>query len=921
MGRGRLRVYLGAAPGVGKTFAMLSEGRRRRERGTDVVVGYVETHGRPRTAELLDGLEVVPRKAVEYRGTSFTELDVEAVIARRPQVALVDELAHTNVPGSRNAKRWQDVREILDAGIDVVSTVNVQHLDSVNDVVEQITGVPQRETVPDEVVRRADQVELVDMAPDALRRRMAHGNIYAPEKVDAALGNYFRIGNLTALRELALLWLADKVDEQLDRYRADHEIRRTWEARERVVVALTGGPEGDTLVRRAARIAARTRGSDLLAVHVARSDGLTDADPATLARQRTLVESLGGSYHQVVGSNVPDALLDFARGVNATQLVLGASRRGRVAQLFSRGVGVTTTAQSGPIDVHLVTHEEANQGRRWKALRGSWGVPARRRRAGFALAAVLFPLLTVVLDRLRAEFSLTSDILLFQAAVVGVALFGGFWPALFAAVGGSLLLNYYFTPPLHEFTISEPENFLQLVVYVIVGLTVSTVVDLTARRGREAAAARADAEVLSTLAGDILRGGGDGVRPLAAILERLRETFGLTSVTLLERSGEDDGLADPRSWTIVATVGGAPCTTPDEGESDVLLDDGSLALVLRGRTLPAEDRRVVEAFAAQAAVALRQRRLAETAEQVRPLEAADRMRTALLNAVSHDLRTPLASAKAAVESLRSPDVDWSAEDRDELAGTAAESLDRLDRLVANLLDMSRLQAGSLGMSPQPVAAEDAVPRALAYVGPDVPVDIAVPPGVPEVLADPALLERVLVNLVSNAVRHNPPGHRVLVTASALGDRVELRVIDRGPGIPAEDRDRVFEPFQRLGDRDNHTGVGLGLALSRGLAEAMGGSITIEETPGGGLTMVLTLPAARARGERPDAGQAHAERARGGREAAPDPSAPDPSASDSAASDSSASDSSAADPLMLDRVAAFRDRRGDGGDPSNERGQR
>ncbi|WP_051469003.1 sensor histidine kinase [Actinomadura oligospora] len=888
MGRGRLRVYLGAAPGVGKTFAMLSEGRRRLERGTDVVVGYVETHGRPRTAELLDGMEVVPRRTVEYRGTAFGELDVDAVIARRPRVALVDELAHTNVPGSRNAKRWQDVREILDAGIDVVSTVNIQHLDSVNDVVERITGVPQRETVPDEVVRRADQVELIDMTPDALRRRMAHGNVYAPEKIDAALGNYFRIGNLTALRELALLWLADKVDDQLDRYRADHEIRRTWEARERVVVALTGGPEGDTLIRRAARIAARTKGSDLLAVHVARSDGLTGADPATLARQRTLVESLGGSYHQVVGPNVPDALLDFARGVNATQLVLGASRRGRVAQLFSRGVGVTTTAQSGAIDVHLVTHEEVNQGRRWKALRASWGVPAKRRRSGFALTAVLFPLLTLVLDRTRSEFSLASDILLFQAAVVGVALFGGLWPALFAAVGGSLLLNYYFTPPLHEFTINEPENILQLVVYVIVGLTVSTVVDVTARRGREAAAARADAEVLSTLAGDILRGGDD--RPLVAILERLRETYGLTAVTLLERTAEDgpDDNRDPSSWTIVATTGGTPCTTPDEGESDVLLDDGALALVLRGRTLPAEDRRIVEAFAAQAAVALRQQRLAETAGQVRPLEAADRMRTALLNAVSHDLRTPLASAKAAVESLRSPDVTWSIEDQDELAATAAESLDRLDRLVANLLDMSRLQAGSLGMSLSPIAAEDAVPRALADLGDDAPVDIRVPAGLPELLADPALLERVLVNLISNAVRHSPPDARVLVTASALAGRLELRVIDRGPGIPAGDRDRVFEPFQRLGDRDNHTGVGLGLALSRGLAEAMDGSIAIEETPGGGLTMVLTLPTARAHTDAP--------------------------------ADPSVTDLTAADPLMLDRVAVFRHRREDDRESSNERGQ-
>src|SRR5215472_10247592 len=364
MSQGQLRVYLGAAPGVGKTYKMLEEGRRRKARGTDVVVGYVETHARPFTEAMLAGLEVVPRRELTYRGSTFTEMDLPAVLARAPEVVLVDELAHTNVPGTAHAKRWQDVETLLDAGITVLTTVNIQHLESLNDVVAAITGVPQRETVPDEVVRHAEQVELVDMTPEALRRRMAHGNIYRPEKVDAALGNYFRVGNLTALRELALLWLADKVDEQLDRYRADHSISATWETRERVVVALTGGPEGDTLIRRAARIAARTKGADLLAVHVSRSDGLAGgANPAHLARQRTLVENLGGTYHQVVGNDIASALLDFARGVNASQLVLGASRRGRLAQLFSPGVGVTTTAGSGSIDVHLVTHEQVRRGR------------------------------------------------------------------------------------------------------------------------------------------------------------------------------------------------------------------------------------------------------------------------------------------------------------------------------------------------------------------------------------------------------------------------------------------------------------------------------------------------------------------------------------------------------------------------------
>ncbi|MER5628765.1 sensor histidine kinase KdpD [Streptosporangium sp. NPDC002544] len=836
--RGRLRIYLGAAPGVGKTYMMLSEGHRRLMRGTDVVVGFVETHGRPRTAELLEGLEIVPRRSMGHRGCTFTELDVDAVIARRPKVALIDELAHTNVPGSRNSKRWQDIEEILDAGIDVISTVNIQHLESLNDVVEEITGVVQRETMPDEVVRRADQVELVDMAPEALRRRMAHGNVYAPEKVDAALSNYFRVGNLTALRELALLWVAGKVDEQLDRYRAEHGISGTWEARERVVVALTGGPEGDTLVRRAARVAARSKGADLLAVHVTRADALAGVDPASMVRQRTLVEDLGGTYHQVVGDDIPRALLDFARGVNATQLVLGASRRGRFAQILSRGVGVTTIAQSGSIDVHMVTHEEMKKGRDRAPSRTALTRP--RRVAGWVIAMLGLPVLALGLHLLRDGVNLPSDILLFLLTVIVVALVGGMWPAVTAAVFGFLLLNYFFTEPLAGFTIADPENLFALSVYVLVAVMVSAVVDLAARRTREAARARADAEILSTLAGHVLR----GEHVLASLLARLRETFGLSSVTLLERTGEPvpEDQADPEAWRIVAAAGvDVPCTSPGAADTDVVIDE-RLVLAVRGRLLEASDRRVLEAFAAEAAVALRQDRLEEEAEQVRPLAEADRMRTALLAAVSHDLRTPLASARAAVEGLRATDVDWSPEDRSELLATADESLAKLDRLVANLLDMSRLQAGVLGVALEATALEEVVPRAIDDLGElSRRIEGDVSAELPEVVADQVLLERILVNLMSNAVRYSPEDMKVLVTASRHGDHVEVRVVDRGTGIPSEAYDRIFMPFQRLGDRDNHTGVGLGLALSRGLAEAMGGTLLPDETPGGGLTMILTLP--------------------------------------------------------------------------------
>jgi two-component system, OmpR family, sensor histidine kinase KdpD len=856
--RGELRIYLGSAAGVGKTFAMLNEGHRRAERGTDVVVAFVETHGRAQTEAQIGDLEVIPRARLPYRGTYFEEMDLAAVLARRPKVALVDEFAHTNVPGSGNEKRWQDVEQLLAAGIDVISNVNIQHLESLNDVVEKITGVPQRETVPDDVVRAAGQVELVDMTPEALRRRMAHGNIYRAEKIDAALTHYFRVGNLTALRELALLWLADKVDEGLQRYRAAHDIHTTWEARERVVVALTGGPEGETLIRRAARIAARSAGGDLLAVHVTRSDGLTGASPGALAAQRRLAESLGGTYHQVVGENVPDALLTFARAENATQLVLGASRRGWVSSLLTGpGVSMRTIRDSGDIDVHIVTHAQMGRGRGLPRSRG--GLPLRRRLSGYVLAAVLAPALTLVLSQLRADVNLTSDVLLFLVAVISVALVGGFIPAVLEAIAGSLLLNYYFTPPIHLFTINEANNVLALIIFVAVGLTVSSIVDGVARRSKQAARASAESELLATTAGSVL----GGEQALTAVLSRVREAFGMDSVTLLERDadqpeGEEDPPAGrrplagrraagrgrlPGQWTAVATAGEQPVGSPEAADAEVPVTD-RLVLALRGRPLAASDRRVLGAFAAYAATALEQERLTAAARAARPIAAADRMRTALLAAVSHDLRTPLAAAKAAITSLRATDVQWAAEDRDELLATADESLDKLAHLVDNLLDMSRLQAGALAVFPRPADLAEIVARSLDDLGPaGRAVEVAIPADLPEVAVDPGILERVIANLTANALRYSPAGSPPVLSGSALLDRVELRVIDRGPGIPAEDRNRMFVPFQRLGDTDNTTGVGLGLALSRGLTEAMGGILEPDETPGGGLTMTLSLPAA------------------------------------------------------------------------------
>ncbi|MFD3454434.1 ATP-binding protein [Streptomyces sp. NPDC058691] len=823
---GRLKVYLGAAPGVGKTYRMLDEGRRRAARGTDVVVALAECHGRPRTLEMLHGLEAVPTARRTHQGVERAELDVAAVLARRPAIALVDELARANVPGGRNAQRWQDVAELLAAGIDVVTTVNIQHLESLNDVVREITGVPEAATVPDAIVRRADQIELVDISPEGLRRRLAHGNVCEPGGIDAALAHRFRIGNLTALRELALLWLAGRVDEALQRYRTEHGIGRVWETRERVVVALTGGPEGETLIRRAVRIADRAAGGrtpgtgrarDVLAVHVVRSNGRIDVPPGALVQQRQLVESLGGTFHTVVGDHVPTALLEFARAENATQLVVGVSRRGRLTRLLTGpGVGETTVEHSGDIDVHMVTHERSGHGRLLASAPGG-GLPLVRKVAGPVAGLVLPLLLTAVLANTRGHLNLTSEALLFLLTVVGVACFGGVVSALLASVTASVLLNYWFIPPFGRFTIGDTNNALATVVFAVVAVTVAAIVDRSLRLSRRAARATAEAETLSSLAGDVLR--GDQAVPL--LLERTREVFGMDSAEL--------------------TAAGEPVT--GEEPPPVTVPIGADArLVLRGRDLAASERRVLTAFAAHLTAAVDHARLAEAAAEIEPVKAADRMRTA----VSHDLRTPLASGWAAVSSLRSSDVDFSAEDREELLATADESMARLNRLVDNLLDMSRLQAGALTFRPVPTALCEVLPLALDSLPEDrAPVLAPELEGAPDVLADAPLLERVLANLVGNAVRYAPVGKPVLVTASSLAGRVELRVADRGPGLPAADRERVFEAFQRMGDTDNSTGLGLGLALSRGLTEAMGGTLVPEDTPGGGLTMVLSLPAATA----------------------------------------------------------------------------
>ncbi|MCV7301193.1 sensor histidine kinase KdpD [Mycobacterium barrassiae] len=825
--RGELRIYLGAAPGVGKTYAMLGEAHRRLERGTDVVAAVVETHGRKKTADLLEGIETVPPKLIEYRGKQFAELDVEAVLRRAPQVVLVDELAHTNTPGSKNPKRWLDIEELLDAGITVISTVNVQHLESLNDVVTQITGIEQQEKVPDEVVRAADQIELVDITPEALQRRLAHGNVYAPERVDAALSNYFRRGNLTALRELALLWLADQVDAALERYREENQITATWEARERVVVAVTGGAESETLVRRASRIASKSS-AELMVVHVVRGDGLSGVSAPQMGTIRQLAGSLGATVHTVVGDDVPSALMDFARDENATQLVIGTSRRSRWARMFDEGIGAAVVQQSGSIDVHMVTHPEARKASSW-----SWTAPRQHHLTSW-LAAIVVPSAVCALSVLVLDpvLDVGGESALFFVGVLVVALLGGVAPAALSAVLSGLLLNYFLIEPRYTLDIARPDNAITSVVLLAVAVAVAVLVDNAAKRTREARRASREAELLALFAGSVLRGAD-----LDTLLERVRETYSQRAVSLL-RVGAG----------IVACVGNNPCVDVDSADTAIEVGNDEFWMLMAGRKLPARDRRILTAVAKQAAGLVEQRELAEEVGKAEAISQADELRRSLLSAVSHDLRTPLAAAKAAVSSLRSDDVDFSAEDTSELLATIEESVDQLTALVGNLLDSSRLAAGVLKPELHTVYLEETVQRALLGISKGTTgfrrhgLDrVKVEVGDAVVMADGGLLERVLANLIDNALRYAPESP-VRVTAGQVGSRVLIAVVDEGPGIPRGTESQLFAPFQPLGDQDNSMGVGLGLSVARGFVEAMGGMIMATDTPGGGLTIQIELAA-------------------------------------------------------------------------------
>jgi two-component system sensor histidine kinase KdpD len=819
MARGELRVYLGSAPGVGKTFHMLDEGWRRRERGTDVVVGLVETHGRPSTMEKIRDLEVIPRITREYRGAMLEEMDLEAILARRPQVALVDELAHTNVPGSANQKRWQDVEALLDAGINVITTVNIQHLESVSDVVEKITGITQKETIPDIVVRRAEQVELVDITPEALRKRMAHGNIYAPDKIDASLSNYFRPGNLTALRELALLWLADRVEDTLQHYLADHGISDAWETRERLIVAVTGTDSDEALLRRAARISSRT-GAELMAVHVVNSSGLLDNADTTSAR--ALVGEFDGVFQEIVDEDVARALVAFARSERGTQIVLGASRP-RSQLHFTGGVVEKVLRHARDLDVHVIAvggERPAKVLQRRQKRDFSWP----RVVAALLVTLVSMPLVTWAMAELRPSLSLSTVFLVYLLVVLALTTWAGVVVGILAALCASLLENYYFVLPLHTLQVARPDDAVSIIAFFLFAIGASVVVNQFALRSKEAERSRTEAQVLARAAATMATSSDD----LLPLFDSLRSIFAIPGLALLVRHDSE--------WS-VDLKGGEPFDISSANSRFIIDDDHTL--VLSGDALDNQDRQLITVFLERVSAGLRSQSALHDEQQQRALDQAQVLRDGLLHALSHELSAPLASIEANVASLLESDTAWSSEARRAALEGFEHDVRRMTRLVTNLVELRRLESGLLAVHIDDVDLSELVDRILGSIDTqDHTFDVDIPENLPLLMTDRALLRRAIINVVDNAIRFSPLERPIRISACLSGPFVQMLVIDRGPGIVEAQRATLIAPSSELYEESGEAGIAL--TSTAGFLRPLGGQLRFDDTPGGGLTVCIEL---------------------------------------------------------------------------------
>jgi two-component system sensor histidine kinase KdpD len=870
-GRGRLRLFLGAAPGVGKTYEMLMSARAARAEGVDIVAAVVETHGRVETAALLDGIELIPRHTIEHRGHALAEMDLDAVLARRPKVALVDELAHSNAPGSRHPKRWQDVMELLGAGIDVWSTLNIQHVESLNDIVARITRIRVRETVPDGVITRADAIEVVDLTPEDLIKRLREGRIYLPKVAERALAHYFSPGNLTALRELALRLTAQRVDEQLLDHMQAHAIAGPWAAGERVLVCVTPGGAGPGLVRYGRRLAERLRAA-FVALYIETPRAAAEGRDRVEQTLR-LAESLGAETVTRPGRDVAAEILAYAREVNATNIVIGTAGIRRLWP-FRRRVVERLIADARDIPVHVIGRERAERPERQARTRQA---PPPR---GWLIAAGAVVLATVLGQGLQVVGGNSSVTMGFLTAILAVATTAGLWPSVAAVIASVLSYNFFFLPPLYTFTIADPRNVVALFFFGIAALVAS---QLASRLREQTLAARSRARTTEELYGfsrkvaaiasldDLLWASayqvasmlrlsvvvllpeGEGLAVRAGYPpEDVLEEADLAAATLCFRNNKPAGrgadtLPGARRLFIPLATAPGPVgvlgldagldTTPDTPGERSLLGPGQ--------------RRLLDALADQIAVAIERIRLAEDVVQAQRHAETERLRSALLTSLSHDLRTPLAAILGAATGLETYGATLPPAERDSLLRTIREEAERLSQFVANLLDMTRLAAGAVTARREPVDLDEAVGSALRRAGRTLDahrVATDLPAGLPMVDLDPVLFEQVLVNLLDNASKYTPEGSTITLAARAAGDSVELTVEDEGPGIPTDIMPRIFEKFVRAEGADRRrAGTGLGLAICRGFLTAMGATITAanRNDPGhgehGGAVFTLTLP--------------------------------------------------------------------------------
>jgi two-component system, OmpR family, sensor histidine kinase KdpD len=857
--RGRLKIFLGYAAGVGKTYAMLEAAHQRRNEGVDAVVGIVETHGRVETEYLLEGLEIIPRQAINYRGVQLHEMAIDAVLARKPQLVLIDELAHTNAPGSRHTKRYQDVEELLEAGIDVYATLNIQHLESLNDVVAQITGTKVRETIPDRVIDEVTDIELVDLPPEELLNRLKDGKVYIPEQAERAIQKFFRQGNLTALRELSMRRAAERVDDQMRAYMETQAIPGPWPAGERLLVCISPGALSERLIRTARRLADELN-ADWFAIHVETPHQAMAAPEQhdRVARMLQLAEELGAKSISLPGQSVAETITEYARRHNVTKIIIGKPRHSRWAELVRGSIADELIHLSGPIDVLLVNSEveaqvkpigDARQlHRQWTRYLWALGLVA----AATGLGALIAPTITP-----------TNLVVIYLLSVVMAAVFLGRGPAIMVSILSVAVFDFFFVPPRFQFTVTDTEYLLTFMGLLVVGLVISY---LTAQVREQAVAAKrreAQTAALYELGRDLtVTAGLDGVAE--TVIAHISQTFSREVAIFLPEAGVLDvyatshGLEIGENELAVATwsfehgqlAGRGTDTLPDapmrcqplktmRGVVGVLGVKPSTS----SNYLTSDQRRTLDAFANQVALAIERARLVEQARQAELMEATEKLQTALLNSISHDLRTPLVSITGALSSLEEDPV-MDEEIRHSLIATAREEADRLNRLVGNLLNMTRLEADAMRIHREPSDVQDLIGSVLEQFGSRLEehqVQVSLPEDLPLVPLDFVWIGLVLVNIIDNALKYSPPDSRIDIRAQVIGPNLEISVADRGVGIPPEDLTRVFDKFYRVQRPDIVTGTGLGLSISKGIVEAHGGRVRAENRSGGGTIVSVQLP--------------------------------------------------------------------------------